>query len=208
MVDLDEINLRKELVDRIVICDRLIPRQKSPRISLAVDEGVDGITVCADCGDNNLTMTIIALQGLRGSDRDCSMIDRSFPNRLDITVDLECDVLDAVTVLGQMVVYFLQHGVFVLGDIVNLAHSRRSTDGGRKDEGGLAVGHDVGSHAARARLGPAVGDMSESHPRDIVGGGLLRVAHVPSDVVESDIFRAQLRRGDTLLVLLDRKSVV
>lgn len=103
-----------------------------------------------------------------GLDRAGTLLDGAGVDGVDI-VDGESDILDTVTVDGEVVREDLVVGV----------------EGGLEDEGDGILLDDVGADVAGAGLEARVGDLLEAEAGGIEGGGLLGVSDPEGDMVES-----------------------
>lgn len=95
-------------------------------------------------------------------------------------VNFEGDVLDAVTVLFEVLVNLTELLLLFGGEEVHLVEG---AERGGQDKGDVAVADDVGADGTAASFEAAVCDPLETHARNIIRGGDFGVADVPVDVV-------------------------
>ncbi|MNY22783.1 hypothetical protein D3C86_1564220 [compost metagenome] len=143
----------------------LVAGQEDAGVVGALDEGVDGVAVGRHAGEHDAAVGVGALGGLH----DAGGATR---NRLVVgeagVVDDDGDVLDAVPVRLD-----------VLGDRMI------GGEGRGQDEADLALLEHVARAIALARLGAGIGDRVEAEGLLVEVGGLLGVADVEFDVVDT-----------------------
>lgn len=82
-----------------------------------------------------------------------------------------------------MVVDLLQEPAILGGYWLVIGEGGIRANGGGKDESDIAVGYDVRGNIATAGLEASICQRGEAQTGGVVGGRLLGIAHVPSDMI-------------------------
>lgn len=135
----------------------------------AVDEGVAGLAVGGDRGEDD--GAVLVLQLVRLGDRAGAVLDR-VGVRGPRVGDLDGQVDDAVAVLGHV-------------PLEEVAVAGGGLDDGGQDEAGRAVGEHVRGGLAAAGLRSGVGDQLHAEGGGVVVRRLFGVAHGEDDRVHS-----------------------
>lgn len=183
MIDLNYINLGQVLLKIVGILDGLEPGQKLSPICGPVDQRMNSITERAYGSDEHLTL--VALDHLRFPDGLCAVLDRVRPHAAHL-VHLERDVLDAVTMLGQVGVQVrAECALLFAGSCVPRAVGRAERR--CEHEPRCPIADNVGRRCERTGLRSAVCQHREPVVVDEVGHRLPGITNVPADVIEPDV---------------------
>lgn len=166
VVNVVQSNDGKELLEGILVAGEGESGHEETLVTVTLDESVLGITVGGNGSQPDRTVLILQLMG--SLDRASALLDGAGVDGVDI-VDGEGDILDTVTVEGEVVREDLVVGV----------------EGRLEDEGDGILLDDVGADVAGAGLETRVGDLLEAEAGGVEGSGLLGVSDPEGDMVES-----------------------
>lgn len=166
VINVVQSNDGEELLEGILVAGEGESGHEETLVAVTLNESVLGITVGGNGSQPDRTVLILQLVG--SLDGASALLDGAGVDGVDI-VDGEGDILDTVTVNGEVVGEDLVVGV----------------EGRLEDEGDGILLNDVGADVAGAGLEARVSDLLEAEAGGVEGSGLLGVSDPEGDMVES-----------------------
>ena len=146
----------------------VVGQEQAGVVGRELDKGVGGVAVGLDGGKADGAV-LVRLRPDLLHDLD-PLFACSFKDAVQV-LNGEGDVLDAVTMKGQVLAHHLGRlGVRLVARL--------------EDEEDVVLADDVAGHAPLPCLQALVGHRLKAQPSTVVGGGLLGIAHPPLDMVE------------------------
>ena len=181
MVDAVEMHTRQEFRDGVLCSLKPVAWEESTPVIAPLKQCMCGLAVGLNSSHSDLAALI--LQRLWVRHGLCAVAHCRVEDGID-GVDFECNILDTVAVLLQVVVNFSQLLLFLGGETVDLVEGaqRRS-----EDEGDVSVANDVGADISVTGFKTTVGDALEAHACDVVRSGLFGVTYIPVHMVVASV---------------------